>query len=490
MNTKQERVIKERIDPRLLDAIENVYPGVKWAIFDLIDNDLDAAKPEYSTLINLTVEKDKFVSTSYGGEGMDVSDLESFFVWGKSGKRRRLGRYGHGGKTAISYLARKFSISCAKEQGKKWDVVGETITKRDLGLKEYNAVASGENRGRAFVRIELNGLKRKIDSRVLQQEIASTYAPALRKKKIVVYVNDEKVEPLEIFLAGSPEWFEFQLSGGIKISGWVGILDKDKPQSSHVRPGMRGYVFDRLITSGLMFGHQTAEQDSGVRLLVGEFNIDSDEVTLTSAKNDFDRDSRIWLELISPKMHEILTPFIEKLSEFSETGRVPKGDRVAVDAAVKALKLGLISLKERLPSLITGRLRVRMTELSKMVDRQHPINPVHRKIDDEKNKVEGRHPVSGFPEIRFRDLGGEVRSEVIEESSGKVLLINPNYAAYQIAREKNVLILYVIECATFELARIATSDHKGQEDYDRLLKFTFESLLAASIKAGRKAKLY
>lgn len=508
-------IIEEEARPQLLDSMTHLYSAAKFALFDLLDNELDAATPGEPTMVNVNCARDRLDFSGLGGEGMDKEGLKNFFAWGTSRKRAKLGRYGHGAKTAMSYLARSFKITCAKEQGDVLELAGR-LEGRETGFLKHEGRMSGGNRGRAFVKISLSGLKRTVQPRSLAEDIGNYYDPALEKERILVYVNDQRVEPIKVvepgervepekvrntvYLAEKKAWFEFGLPDGSKVTGWYGKLDKDKPPPQLVKPGIRVYVYDRRVSHGLTFGHPSVDSDPGMRLLFGKLFIDSEHVAVTSAKENLDFDNDLWKEVIEPKMHEILKPFVDRISELPEAERVPRGDKEAIDKGIRAVKLALTSLGESF-GLGTGRrIKVRggdkfssgqsgkRQESGDQEARQKARKAVWKVSRPEERQ---RHFAGGFPEIKLRDLGLRVRSEMVEtvdEKGGKKisLFVNRNFSAYSSYRKRDSLPVYIVDVLSYELARIATVGHRAEEDYDRILKYTFEEIQDEAHRIGSK----
>src|SRR5438876_2907294 len=135
------------------------------AIFELVDNSIDAADLEGRRLrIEIEWTPERIVVTDRGGRGMSLEGLRRFFRWGESEKASTegaLGRFGQGGKAAMGYLGRAFTIICkAAGQDHGYRIADRDYRNRTAGTKSYRAerveLEIPENEG--YVQIRLTAL--------------------------------------------------------------------------------------------------------------------------------------------------------------------------------------------------------------------------------------------------------------------------------------------------------------------------------------------
>src|SRR4030042_2002779 len=107
------KIIRENFDPKLITALFKNFSNQYVALFELIDNAVDDRQQNEKLIVSIDYfpEDEKLTIKNFSGKGMSIDDLEKFFIWGFSDKKSgRIGRYGQGGKAALGYLAKSFSL--------------------------------------------------------------------------------------------------------------------------------------------------------------------------------------------------------------------------------------------------------------------------------------------------------------------------------------------------------------------------------------------
>ncbi len=130
--------IRERFDPALIPALYHNFKDPLQAILELTDNAVDDLIKGKAMVVTVNAERDHLMIVNKGGTGMGPSELEAFFVWGKSTKRGKLGRYGQGGKAAMGYLGKSWEIRSTKMRDDNDYLIKEdNWDDRTDGLKRY-----------------------------------------------------------------------------------------------------------------------------------------------------------------------------------------------------------------------------------------------------------------------------------------------------------------------------------------------------------------
>lgn len=484
--------IKEQISPELLTSLMFQYPSVDSAIQEIIDNSYDNAITGRPIFVYINVEPDLLTISDSGGSGMGEVELKKFFTWGESGKREKLGRYGYGGKAALGFLAEGFVLKCAKSDGSElYQITEDSFDKRTHEQKSFQVEVKRCRPGHGFVEITLLHLKRRPNPLHLYESLGNAYRVALFQRKLAIVLNKKDVKPIEIpGLTDSYQEFSFRGIHNEPVSGWIGKLDLEAQRSKLVRPGIRGYVYGRLVHDELFFGFPEPKTQSAMMGLIGELNIESDEVPLVAAKTDFVRDRVEW-DFVTEEMQKILGPLVAELVGEQERKRIPKGDKPAFHLAQLIIRHGFVEMDELTrgvkPWKKTGKVRV---------------EPAPTEVEGKERKGKKKLPRTQAPNgaigerkrlpmtftIISRDLGANTRSALVSEEGIKKLCICPNFLGYQAARKlgEKQLVLYIIETAALELAKAP----KEEEETPSLEEYWREGnkLLGVFIKAARKEK--
>lgn len=345
-----ELQIEERISPRILTNLMQNFRNAAEAIFEIVDNSVDAADLEGRKLrIEIEWTADRIVVTDRGGRGMGLESLRQFFRWGESDKESAegaLGRFGQGGKAAMGYLGRSFTIT-AKAAG---DTHGYRVSDRDYrdrasGTKRYRAerVDLDVPRREGYVQIRLANLnRRRIDAKALGQRIADVYGELIVAGKCTIVLNGQELEPPTLPLDGPRTQVDLLLPNGKHVFGWFGRLETDVAKKGRLRGGMRLCVHGRLITDGEFFGHRGPWFKQSLNQLIGVLEMAPVRVNMN--KTDFDRDSDEW-GFVQAHMHEHLAPLILELIGSRDVEKVTRSDWRRVRQAQRLVERALVHLE-------------------------------------------------------------------------------------------------------------------------------------------------
>ena len=474
-NDNQElTVFKEELHPNLISSL---YHNIKYstqAILEIIDNAVDDLIPDQKMHITVDLQKNGLVITNHGGQGMGKQELNSFFKWGYSEKRGKLGRYGLGGKAAMGYLGKSWKIKTIKAgEGLEYSIEEPNWDDRSGGLKEYTPVIKKiKPRLEGLVEIDISKLKRQIQKSELKKLLAAYYRPLIKDKKIEFYSSiNETIPPLNFPLSQPEEYFEMFISKKPKLKGWLSLLEK----GSKLRGGVRCYSFGRLIVEREFFGPKDPGYKASIDQLIGELFIDWEDLSLTTNKSDYDRDSEEW-KLISSEMLKIIDPYIKLLLEEKEkdlpSEQEQKIAKYSGDVWGDFLKSLLLGQKNgSLPGLPIDHGQKPREE--KNGDKEIIKTPIQENKSEREQyepatpppmiKVGKRKRTGSFPKPLPWPLPETVRYQLGNDNGIRVIKINTRFPIYKL--RKNQLSLYIWETLALEYAKSEDKDTQNVEEY-------------------------
>src|SRR5439155_3383584 len=274
-------IIKEEIDPQLLQSLFRNYTSGTEAIFELIDNSVDENLQGRRLSVEVNVNPRAIEIIDRGGKGMGAERLNRFFRWGvseKAGHEGKLGRYGQGGKAAMGYLGRAFTlVAKAAGEAETYELVESDWHDRRAGVKTWTpklvAAPVGIEEGYVAIRIT-NLLGRRISKDTLRDRLGDVYRELLREGKCVITVNGQPALPMELPLydAYRPQKIDKTVGAGMRVRGWYGRLKADMTKHGR-RGGIRCTVNGRLIKDGEFFGHPGPMFKQSLNQLIGVIEI-------------------------------------------------------------------------------------------------------------------------------------------------------------------------------------------------------------------------
>lgn len=492
LSTKNSLEFQEEFDPRLISSLYRNFKDPIQAILEIIDNAVDDLIEGSPMLISFLIQKDSLRIINKGGVGMGKKELKAFFIWGLSSKRGKLGRYGQGGKAAMGYLGKSWTISTTKIHEDQEYVVSERDwDNRETGLKKYiSEIIKTTNVNEGIVKIEISNLKRKVSKSELERALGKTYRPLIKSNKIEIYSSlNEKVVPEDYILEIPEDWFKIELKNGKKITGWLGILGA----GSKIRGGVRVYSFGRLILDKEWFGQREPSFKQSIDRLIGEIYLDLDEVELTMNKSDIDRGSPLYIE-IKGEMYKLMDPYVKLLLEEKEkdlpTEKEQKTAKYSGQVWAEFLKYlqqeqkggtmpGLpIDYGQKPPEF---NLDKRMKTVGSIQGNTDNIRQNSPATPPPIIRIGKRKRTGGFPEPILQPLSESVRYEVLEDKGRKMIKINTSFSIYKL--RKNQLPLYIWETLAIEYSKAEDSETQSVQEYIEELNEILREL-GAFIKTG------
>jgi hypothetical protein len=364
--------IKESFDPKLVSALYKNFSDKYVALLELIDNAVDDKADGRELMVEITLADSSLTIKNHDGRGMGLSELEKFFKWGVSNKQRRIGRYGQGGKAALGYLGKGFSIKThPANQTEAYLLDVENWQDRSDGFKEVQVEPYKFSSDEGSVEIRVKGLQKSFNKETLTKRIAETYRPLILDEQVMFFVDGDAVEcsPAN-FDPGTEQSFKLPFTldeEKYHIHGKYGIVsDANSP-----RGGFNIYQFGRLVAKNEYFGHRDPSKKWNLERVYGELHLDF-EVPLLMNKTDADRDSAVW-QKITKLMHDEIESTIRTAAEYQkptkkETKPVKKIDEKLKRAEGK--KFG-IDLANYGPSLLFKVRKDSDGSVKLLVNREH-----------------------------------------------------------------------------------------------------------------------
>lgn len=489
--TGRPLTVRERIDPGITASLFSNYRSSADAVMELVDNALDSRLPGRPLAVTLTVHPQSITVHTEGGEGMGPKELERRYLrWGASVKRGRnlLGQYGQGGKAAIGHLGSRFTVEASRPGDEfAWRFHDPEYRNRTrLKIYELETVPKRTTAQTGYVRVRIDGVDKRVDTRRLGSRLADVYRPLLLAADLRLVLNG-------VELAAPPiptlESKQFRVrTAGTHLSGWMGIADRERGRLD-AEPGMRCYKLGRLIHQGEFFGHPSVAQAPGLVQLIGE--VDLPPVPLTMNKSDFDRDSAEW-EAVEARLHTLLTPLVRRLQR-DEQVPPPRSALRAAEQARRLLSqaLRLAERSELFPGLAAGGpaalkpgetaptlpLTLEQYEVAPAADVDAKPEPATAKRSESKPAKR-----RGFGAIRIAALDPSIRSRLVVEDGTTWVVVNSRYPLFI---ERGGDVLYQVETAAREICR--TLDGISVTEYERRIEELLDTVFKLRHARRRKS---
>lgn len=474
-------IIKEQVSRGIVRALASQFTSAAQAIRELVDNAIDAGRGQG---VSISIEIDRaggrFVFDSEGGTGMGPAQLEAFLHWGADlhGTSSDIGHYGQGGKAACSFLGSSLTLR-SKPRGEDifWQIQDEgwaaraeaaeySLEATPLSQADEPMKSTPLDKGRVW--IEVRGLTpgRRLSPDALRKDLSQVYGRIISRGLMSISVNGQPCAHQEIPIDERTSKIRIQASsGGVKISGWAGKVDKARLGERSHKPGWKVYAKRRLILDGEPMGINLYQKAS-VSLLTGELYIDG--LTPNLNKSDFtERSDSVWDELCR-EVQKQAAPLLAALRSQGDVIQATKAEKRAATRVRKELADVLKSLAEsqknrdegdgdddgsdgkgrKKPEPSGGRKPEgdpAPTGRKNQPKTPPPANPIGRLT-----RIAGRLAKDGLPEFRVTAWEGRERTTSATEGQAKVILANKSYPAYSSFDGSDA---YLAECYTMELFR-------------------------------------
>jgi hypothetical protein len=467
--------LSESIDVRLLANLSENFRTPYEALFELVDNGLASRLDDQPVAVSISGASGvggRLTVVTCGGVGMGVEELRQFLHWGKPPSERGLHRYGQGGKAAIGYLGEGMRIRTNRhDEAVAYQLEDDNWRARPLGLKTFTpATAKPVKPGVGVVQVEIVRLRRAVNLRRLERELAWRYRPALTAGHLTIKVSGRNVAPLDLGAQSVAEFAEVLevpalddpgRSVRVELRGWVGIAESGFAGRGGVRCSAEG----RVVLQNEYFGQRTASHKASLNGLIGEVDLWFVPVVLN--KNAFDTGSAAWRR-VEPIMFEKLQPYVQQLLRRREPEEPSDEERrramEAKDLAQRALhQLAADAMRPGTGGDGAGRKRPekrdegqeRSDRKDADVDRSPRTPPPSDAVGQLTRK--GR-----AIEWDVRALDQRTRSATLVEGSRVEIVINNRYPAY---RQRAGDLLYMLETGLLETLKPDSTEDKSVDEY-------------------------
>lgn len=351
-------MVKETISRKgMIRALKNQFSNVPQAVFELVDNSVDARLSNRPMQIWVDLKGDSITVLDVGGRGMGRRGMGELMQWGASifHDEDRIGEYMVGGKAAIAYLGNDLRIRTKSiNEDDAWELVYKGFALSDSTDSPEETVYKGRSPWIATDDVgwteicitKLNIGRNRFDG--LQRRIADTYRTLLlpqaadAPKLLSILIRGEEVQPLMLPLARDPA--KIELSEKIdkigKVRGWAGRLDREKlTATTRVRPGLRLIYNGRLIQDEQFFRWESSRSQGRFGSLIGEIEVGKrpDGLQVSPDKSKFLHDNDAW-DAFAKRINEWLEPLMSALVKFAEERPVTKDEKKSLNEVMKELE--------------------------------------------------------------------------------------------------------------------------------------------------------
>jgi hypothetical protein len=473
----------EEVDVRLLASLSDNFRSPYEAIFELIDNGLASRVDERSVTVTVTGGGTPGASLKIitkGGRGMGANGLGDFFRWGRKPDEVGLNRYGQGGKAALGYLGTGFVIrSNAQGEDFAYELKDDDWLSRPDGQEKRFRASPGPAPFPkiGFVEIEIHRLRRAINFKKLDRELAWRYRPALEAGRLDLRIGSRSrahrvsAAPLDAETRNEinetlivPSLTDPDVKMPVQLTGWVGIA----PPRYEERGGIRCSAYGRVVATNEYFGHRTASFKASLNSLLGEVDLSFVPVVLN--KTGFDQASPAW-EAAREVMYREMEPLVDRLLARKDPIEPSDQERErameARDKAHKALdKIAAESARQGAGGRLTGRKppKPRDTVRPEPGPPSREVQPPQAQTPPPPGAV-GRLRRKGMSlDWDVRVLDPKTRSTTDHVNGRVEIIINKVFPLYV---ERNGDMAYMLETGLLEELKPGSEDDKTVAEYHR-----------------------
>lgn len=327
---KKEETISIVPDVSLMPKIgKGAGYSLTEAIGELVDNSIDARDIEARLAVQIMLNRNgsnSFIKVKDNAEGMSREEIINAMRLAKSDKRKQLGEFGLGLKSACMSLGERFTVETSRRNKpvyvvalNEWDWMANQkwelkLIEKDKPHEDWNGTVIEINNLRLELRAEsikeiidelLNRFQLFINTHSLSLEIEDVNYDTSGKKSSRKYKCEPK--PVEYI---QEESFRFMVKHGL-VEGKIGILKEPLEKKF----GFNTFRYNRLIE---------ARSKIGMRLTIGEFSarylhgyIHMSHVPVTHNKREWIKTSPEYRE-VAQRMREVTKPWLIKAQAYDK----------------------------------------------------------------------------------------------------------------------------------------------------------------------------
>lgn len=348
----------------LLIKISQSGYTIQEALSELIDNSIDARRPDQVLSVSIGITPDS-ITISDNGSGMTEEQAANSIRLGFSSKKMQLGEFGLGLKTSTSFLGQRFTLAtsphgCNEQYLLEYDE--DHWLEHGDWYKYPFVIDSGFDSDKSGTTVIIKRLKVDISEKLLaniKDEFGMRFGPFIANKELKLTFNGELCQPfVPTIIDDKKHEFEFEFKGG-KAKGWWGYQLSGSNKSYY---GFHTYRRGRLVTTYDKIG-LTPNQD--IKQIIGDIHIEG--IPITHDKKGFLKSSAHYKDL-EQQMREYFKPFEKRpkrvLSGFAasagkrvgtvrivnmfmhgdietELGRIERGDIIVTEMTRPQFLLGI-----------------------------------------------------------------------------------------------------------------------------------------------------
>ncbi|MBQ3420739.1 MAG: ATP-binding protein, partial [Romboutsia sp.] len=308
-------------DVSLWNKLGNIKYTIPKALYELIDNSIDARLNDKVTVDIFTKSQGDYIIVKDNGKGMNLEELtKCLTISSQNINQGAIGEHGFGLKSSTSYLCNEFVLYTKKENNENiykyhhkkdefsnWVAKIEQISKREFINEIYNSELNNLVKSELKVDDFNNGtiifmsdLKVKIYKGLTVNTNTTKSLKILIQRKYpyklgsilninLHFENKNYMTLIEVEPNNYKPNINLKIHFKLKIFdrfvfGWIGLLENTKGKNKSFQ-GLNLIKNGNIIESNLCFGYSNHPE---YRLITGELNMDEFETTVN--KTNFARD--------------------------------------------------------------------------------------------------------------------------------------------------------------------------------------------------------
>ncbi|MEA2097495.1 MAG: PEP-utilizing enzyme [Patescibacteria group bacterium] len=295
------------------------------ALAELVDNSIDARISNRILKVDVKINS-HLISVSDNGFGMNEKEFAECIKLGYSNKKKQLGEFGLGLKTACSSIGKVFVIgTCQFNQTEEYTLkFDEDEWLKNGKWAEFPMKIKYNVSSKKFgTTITIRDLKIKITSSLIEKvkkELSSRFRPFIEYGKVEIKVNGKYCKSEKILLTKEGKRkFSLKVGNFGKIYGWWGYKISGATKENF---GFSALRRERLIT---VYDKIGLKSNSEIKQIVGELNMDF--VPVTHDKRAWIKESKEYREA-EKVLGDYMIKFIVKKAKRLITGYPACGGRV------------------------------------------------------------------------------------------------------------------------------------------------------------------
>jgi len=294
MDVESKKKVDITPDASLLPKIGFSGYRVSEALAEFIDNSIDAKVDEQKAVsISIIIKKDAIIIQD-NASGMDFNELvNALRLAYTDNRKKKLGRFGLGMKTAATSLGRMFEVKTTRSENSKWYKIQydeDEWLKSDSWESEI-LTEPKKIKGKHGTVISIGKVKYTFYPNLItnvKKQLSLKFGPFLENKEVEIKLNTVYLKSFPVdFIKNTKKSIEIALGEDKKITGWYAFLKERQGQQY----GFNLFKNGRLIEAFKKIGFRPHPE---IALLYGHLNLDF--VPVTHNKREFIKSSNEYIE--------------------------------------------------------------------------------------------------------------------------------------------------------------------------------------------------